>query len=65
MTPSVTPSWNLYVWMYVPNTSRVIGLSFRSSGVPVKPMKMASFSQRFICLFMSPPCVRWHSSTNT
>ena len=22
-------------------------------------------SQRFICLFMSPPWVRWHSSTNT
>lgn len=36
-----------------------------SSGVPVKPMNRASASQRFICLFMLPPWVRWHSSTNT
>jgi hypothetical protein len=50
----------------VPNTSRVGLLVLAAqSGVPVKPMKIAPSSQRFICLFMSPPCVRWHSSTKT
>jgi len=45
----------LMVWMYPPNTSRLVSLSALSSGIPVKPMKKAFRRIAFIgrCSFPS------------
>ena len=40
--------------------------SLLRSGVPVKPISITSGPMIFfMARFITPPCVRWHSSTNT
>ena len=64
-TPSRTASSNLYVCINSPNTCTELFLSFFKSGVPVKPIKIASGISIFIASCSLPDCVLWHSSTNT
>ena len=50
---------------YRAEDSMLFFLSFFSSGVPVKPIRVASGSRAFIASCSLPDWVRWHSSTNT
>ena len=51
--------------MKEPKVSMLVALSALSSGVPVKPMNMASGSSCFMARCILPDWVRWASSTKT
>ena len=51
--------------MKLPNISMLVSLSALSSGVPVKPMNIASGSSFFMASCILPDCVRCASSTKT
>ena len=51
--------------MNEPKVSMLVALSALSSGVPVKPMNIASGRSCFMAVCILPDCVRWASSTKT
>ncbi|SIN33127.1 Uncharacterised protein [Mycobacteroides abscessus subsp. abscessus] len=51
--------------MNEPKVSILVALSAFNSGVPVKPMNIASGNSSFMAVCMVPDCVRCASSTKT